>query len=416
MSTAIDSPTAFVGLDWADSKHDVYLRPADGSAASHEVVGSKPEELQEWILRMRERFAAHGGKILVCLEQSRGALIYQLREYDCFVLYPINPKTLASFREAFRPSGAKGDESDADLLCELVERHRDRLRPWQPEGVETRALAAFCEKRRRAVQAAVRLQQQLRSELKGYFPFALEMVKLDTILGCEFLQQWPTLDALQKAKAQTVRKFFYARKCRRLDELNELLARVPQVVAVTTDAAIIGPAALQVQLLAAQLRVVLQTLPEFDREIAARLAVHPEAALFESFPGAGPQLAPRLIAAFGTDRTRLESAEQMSVMSGIAPVQRASGKSCVTQKRWACAKFLRQTFHEFAGCSLPHCAWAKAFYDEQRRRNKRHHTAIRALAFKWMRILFACWKHRLPYDDAAYNQALAKHDSPFACA
>jgi transposase len=413
MSNATDSPAAFVGIDWADAKHDIYLRAADGSAATHEIIGATAEDLQDWILRVRARFAG-AGKICVCLEQSKGALIYQLREHDCFVLYPINPKTLSSFRDAFRPSGAKGDESDADLLCELVERHRERLRPWHPETVATRALAAFAEKRRKAVQMAARLVQQLRSELKTYYPAVLELLELHSVLACDFLQRWPTQAALQRAKTDTVRRFFYARHCRRVDALNESLARLPQAVAVTTDAAIIEPAALQVQLLAAQLRVVLLALPEFDREIAQRLKVHPDAELFGSFPGAGPQLTPRLIAAFGSDREHLESAEQMSVLSGIAPVRKASGKSCVIQKRWACAKFLRQTFHEFAGCSLPFCAWAKTFYDEQRRRNKRHHTAVRALAFKWIRILFACWKHRTPYDDALYNQALLKNGSAFA--
>ncbi len=416
MSNSTDSPAAFVGLDWADSKHDIYLRPADGSAASHEIIGAKAEDLQDWILRLRARFAGDGGKVFVCLEQSKGALIYQLREYDFFVLYPINPKTLSSFREAFRPSGAKGDESDADLLCELVQAHRARLRAWQPEAAETRALAAFCQKRRQAVQGSVRLGQQLRSELKTYYPYALELLELHSILACDFLRRWPTQTALPRAKTQTIRQFFYAHRCRRVDALEEILARRPQAVAVTTDAAIIEPAALQVQLLAAQWRAILTALPELDRQIAQRFAAHPEAELFRSFPGAGPQLAPRLLAAFGTDRERLESAEQMSVISGVAPVRRASGKSCVIQKRWACAKFLRQTFHELAGCSLPQCAWAKAFYDEQRRRNKRHHTAVRALAFKWIRILFACWKQRTPYDDALYHQALQKHGSAFACA
>jgi transposase len=416
MSSSTDCPVAFVGIDWADAQHDIYLRPADGSAPSHEIIGGKTEELQEWILRMRERCAGTGGQIFVCLEQSKGALIYQLREYDFFVLYPVNPKTLASFREAFRPSGAKGDKSDADLLCELVQQHRDRLHAWHPEAAETRALAAFCEKRRKAVQAAVRLVQQLRSELKTYYPCALDLVELHSLLACDFLRRWPTQAALQRARAQTIRQFFYAHNCRRVEELNATLARLPQAVAVTTDPAIIEPAALQVQLLAAQLRAILTALPEFDREIAQRFAAHPEAELFGSFPGAGPQLAPRLLTAFGTQRERLQSAEQMSVMSGVAPVRKASGKSCVIQKRWACAKFLRQTFHEFANCSLARCAWAKAFYEEQRRRNKRHHTAVRALAFKWMRILFACWQHRTPYDDAFYNQALQKHGSTFACA
>src|SRR6187402_1146499 len=151
MSIATDSLAAFVGIDWADAKHDIYLCPADGSAATHEIIGATAEDLQDWILRVRARFAGFG-KIYVCLEQSKGALIYQLREHDFFVLYPINPKTLSSFRDAFRPSGAKGDESDADLLCELVQRHRERLHPWHPETVATRALAAFAQKRRKAVQ------------------------------------------------------------------------------------------------------------------------------------------------------------------------------------------------------------------------------------------------------------------------
>ena len=135
MAESNDTPepiSAFVGIDWADAKHDIYLHPADGSTASHEVIDAKPEALHDWILKMREHFSA-AGKIYVCLEQSKGALIHQLMEYDFFVLYPINPKTLARFREAFRPSGAKDDRSDADLLCEFVRLHTHPL-----STVETR--------------------------------------------------------------------------------------------------------------------------------------------------------------------------------------------------------------------------------------------------------------------------------------
>ena len=77
---------------------------------------------------------------------------------------------------------------------------------------------------------------------------------------------------------------------------------------------------------------------------------------------------------------------------------------------------MRQSFHEFAGCSIRLCPWAKEFYEQQRARNKKHHTAVRALAFKWMRILFACWKAGKPYDDALYAAQLQKHGSAFACA
>jgi len=416
MSNFAESVGAFVGIDWADQKHDIHLQPGDGSAGFHQVIESNGAAVADWILQVRERFGREGAKVLVCLEQTKGALIYQLMEYDFFVLYPINPKTLSSFREAFRPSGAKGDASDAALLAEIVQLHRHRLQPWQPDDVQTRKLAGYCRKRRQAVQSAVRLVQQLRAELKTYYPFALLWLDFETVLSCDFLVRWPTLEALGHAKPQTIGKFFYGHGCRRPEKIEALLAERSKALPITSDTAIIEPAAANVRLLAAQLRVILTMLPEFDRQISELFGAHPDAPIFASFPGAGAQLAPRLLTAFGSDRQRLHSAEQMSVITGIAPIQIASGKSRLTAKRWACPKFLRQSFHEFANYSLPHCAWAKAFYDEQRARNKRHHTAVRALAFKWMRILFACWKNHTPYDAARYQQSLQAHGSAFASA
>ena len=415
MPDSTETPAAFVGIDWADCKHDIHVHPADGSATTVEVIEAKSEAVQDWILKMRAQYGRDGRKVLVCLEQSKGALIYQLMEYDFFVLYPINPKTLASFRDAFRPSGAKGDVSDADLLSELGRLHRHRLQAWKPDDEQTRKLAAFCQKRRQAVQTGVRLVQQLRAELKTYYPLPLETLEVDTVLACDFLLRWPTLEELRRAKAQTIRKFFYAHNYRRGDKLEVLLEKLSTAALVTSDRAIIEPAAVHVCLLAAQLRVVLLAIPTFDQKVAELLASHPDAPIFQSFPGAGPQLAPRLLTAFGTDRTRFQSAEQVSVVSGIAPIRIASGKSSLTAYRWACPKFLRQSFHEFARCSLPQCAWARAFYDDQRARNKKHHTALRALAFKWIRILFACWKNRTPYDDALYLDQLHRRGSAFAC-
>ena len=125
-------------------------------------------------------------------------------------------------------------------------------------------------------------------------------------------------------------------------------------------------------------------------------------------------MAPRLLTAFGSDRTRFVNAEAVSTFSGIAPVTKSSGKSFTHRLRYACAKFLRQSFHEFAAASIPHCAWAKAFYDSQRARNKGHHTAVRALAYKWTRILYVCWKSRTPYNESLYLQSLKNRLAPLA--
>ena len=126
-------------------------------------------------------------------------------------------------------------------------------------------------------------------------------------------------------------------------------------------------------------------------------------------PGAGPALEPRLIAALGTNRERFESASSMACCFGIAPVTESSGNSHWVHWRWACSKFVRQTFHEWANCSIRSCGWAREHYDKQRQKGKGHHASVRSVAFKWIRILFRCWRDRVPYSEQRYVQALRKH-------
>jgi transposase len=156
----------------------------------------------------------------------------------------------------------------------------------------------------------------------------------------------------------------------------------------------------------ATLVAVLQTLngqiAGLDQRLAELTPKHPEAYLFAGLPGAGPVLLPRLIVAFGTQRERFASAAELAAYSGIAPVSRQSGLSKTVVFRHACPAFLRQTFQEFAACSKAKSVWARAFYQFQIDRGKRHHAAVRALAFKWIRILFRCWKDRTSYDEARY--------------
>ena len=138
---------------------------------------------------------------------------------------------------------------------------------------------------------------------------------------------------------------------------------------------------------------------------------HADFALWDSFPGAGPALAPRLAAAWGTQRDRFPDAQAMACHSGIAPVKEASGKSVWIHMRWACPKFLRQTFHELAKSSLQFCAWAVCYYQLQIQRGKGRKAAIRALAFKWQRIMWRCWQDREPYNEVYYLTMLEKRGS-----
>jgi hypothetical protein len=143
-------------------------------------------------------------------------------------------------------------------------------------------------------------------------------------------------------------------------------------------------------------------------------AAHPDFFIFESLPGAGAVLAPRLLAAFGSQRDRYVSADEVQKYSGIAPVMEKSGKKQWIHFRWACPKFLRQSFHEWAGHSIAYSVWARSYYQQQRNKGQDHHAAVRALAFKWIRVVFRCWKDRVVYDESKYLAALARRGSPLA--
>jgi transposase len=409
---------AFVGIDWADLKHDIVLCAATGNPQfEHRSIGSDPDALAEWALEMQGRFGSQG-RILICLEQSRGALIHFLMGYECFELYPINPKQLSSYRAAFRPSGAKDDPLDGKLLCQLIGLHHQSLQPWRPDDEATRKLALLCEKRRKAVDTRTALSNQLKSELKLFFPLALSILDNDltTALAADFLLAWPNFDSLKKASVNKVRKFFYAHQSRSEPKIQERLKCIEAAQPLTRDSAIIETSTIAVRMLAQQLKNLVPFIALYDQLISELFDSHPDSALFNNLPGAGKQLAPRLLTAFGSHRERFQCSLEALTFFGLAPVTEQSGKSKWVHFRWACPKFLRQSFHEFAAQSVRSSPWAASFYQHQRARGKDHHAAVRALAYKWIRILYRCWKTRQPYNPELYLTALLQRGSPYASA
>jgi len=334
--------------------------------------------------------------------------------YDFLVLYPINPNTLSKYREAFATSKAKDDPSDAYLLMELVTKHRDKLHPWYPDDELTRSIGILAEARRKAVNLRTKLSNRLRALLKEYYPQALQFTgtNLYSVMACDFLLKWPTLADLKNAEPQTIRKFYYGHHLRRGDLIETRLEFIEKALPLTTDTAINETLPVTAKMLANQLHRLAFSIRQYDNEIKKRYAAHPDKKIFSSLPGSGAALAPRLLAAFGADRDRFQAAEEIQKYSGIAPVTVKSGKMKWVQMRWACPKFLRQSFHEFANHSIKFSIWARAYYEKKRAKGQDHHAAIRALAFKWIRIIFCCWKTKRPYDELEYLKALQRTNSP----
>jgi transposase len=194
--------------------------------------------------------------------------------------------------------------------------------------------------------------------------------------------------------------------------IDERIVLLRDALALTTDAGVLLPALLATKILVEQLRAVLAGIERYERAIEKVFKAHPDAAIFASLPGAGPTFAPRLLAVFGSNRERWPDAASLQQYLGVAPVTERSGNSQWVHWRWACPKFLRQSVVEWAGMSVRYSVWAAAYYQDQRNRGKTHNIAVRALAFKWLRILHRCWMDRTPYDEATYLKALQKSGSP----
>ena len=404
---------AFVAMDWGDKEHALALQRRGALVEDHKLAAT-PEALHGWLEALGES-CAHL-PVALAIEGGRSAVLHALVGYPWLTIYPVHPATSERFRTAFTPSGAKDDVPDALVLLQILRQHREQLRPLQLDTAATRELAALTEIRRGAVDRRTTFACELQSTLKTTYPQALGLCGDDlwTPLALDFLARWPELAELKRARPETLRAFYTTHRSRRPGVIAARLERVAQARALTTDRAVLDPAILQIQLLVAVLRPLQAHIEQIEARIAACLAVHPEAPLFTALPGAGPALAARLVAAFGTDRSRYPTAASIQKYGGVAPVRVKSGRQVWTHWRWNAPKFLRQTFVEWAGQTIPKCAWARAYYFQQKQAGKRRQTILRSLAFKWLRIIWRCWYDRVPYDDARYLAALSRNNSPLA--
>jgi transposase len=403
---------AFVGIDWADRKHVWCLQEAGSAKRESGELEHKVESVEAWVAELCQRFGHR--PIAVAVEQVKGALVFMLNKYECLHIFPVPSTMSASLRNALYPSGAKDDPRDADLLLELLLLHRDKLRRLSPDDEATRRVQNLVEERRNLVDEKTAQSNRLTGYLKMYFPQMLEWFeKLDMPLVCDLLERWPTLEELQKVPPEELRTFFRQHHCHREPMERRILA-IGRATPAIKDRPVIEAKSTVVKVIVQLMRSLLEGIAELDGKIEEATVVHPDFFIFESLPGAGAVLAPRLLAAFGSQRDRYGSADEVQTYTGIAPVTEKSGKRKWVHFRWACPKFLRQSFHEWAGHSISQSGWARAYYQQQRDRGNDHHAAVRALAFKWLRILFRCWKDHVAYDETKYLAALVKRGSPLS--
>ncbi len=402
--------SVYVGIDWADSKHDVCICPRDSDTREFDVIQHRAEAIDTWVKDLHQRY---GGRIAIAVELSKGPIVSALQKYDFIDLFPINPSTLAKYREAFQPSRAKDDPTDAEIAVDMLLRHPKHFKVLKPQSTRMRALATMVEQRRRLVNDRGRITNRLRSALKQYYPQVLEWFEhIDTPLFCAFVKRWPTLTQAKRARANTLRHFFHEHHMYREDVVENRRRAIKAASPLTLDEAVIVPYRMQVLVLVEQLELMFKAIDQYDDEIEELATEHPDYELFQSLPGAGPALAPRLLGAFGEQRERYKSAADIQKYSGIAPVTERSGQKHWVHWRLQCPTFMRPTFVEWAGQTINKSYWAGAYYRQQRDKGSTYQAAVRSLAFKWIRILYRCWQTGVAYDESRYLKALEQRGSP----
>ena len=306
MSNHVSEPAfgAFLALDWGDQQHAFALEDAASGERQKGVLTHTPEAVQAWAAELIARFGP--APIAVCLEQSRGALLSMLLQFENFVLYPVPPQAAAKLRQAFYSSGSKDDPRDAELLLDILQHHRRHLRPLTPDTTEIRKLQLLVADRRDLVDEKTRHKNRLSDRLKQYYPQVLQWFDdLDAPVALDFLERWPTLAAAQQARPSALRKFFDKHGCHNRQRNERRIAGIRQALPLTSDEAVCEPARAMVLTLAGLLRQLRQGIAVVQKKIEELTAAHEDFTLFEGLPGAGAALAPRLLAAFGSRRGAL---------------------------------------------------------------------------------------------------------------
>lgn len=388
------------GIDWASEEHALCVVDAKGEKLAGELFAHDEAGLRQLVARMRTL-----GVGRVAIERPDGLLVDRLLEAG-FIVLPVHPNKLKATRPRFEASGGKSDGFDAFVLAELARTDSHRLRALRPDSDETKALRALTRTREDLVGARVRLANELRAQLDGFWPGAARIFgDIDSPIALAFLERYPApSDARglgEKRLAGFLARHGYCGR-RSPVELLERLRSAPEGRAGALEAEARRGAVLG---LVAALRPIVAQIRELTSQIAGAVRAHPDGQVFLPLfkDPKSVVTAVRLVAEIGDDRSRYPTRESLAADAGMAPVARESGKRKVAAFRWACDKRLRDAVACLANSTRHTHPRARSVYLDARARGLEHAHAIRVLGRAWLRVLWRCWQDEVPYDPAKHG-------------
>jgi transposase len=396
----------YIGVDWADREHAVWVEDEAGTKVLSRRVPDTVAGLAEFGRWLDERRAA-GNEVWAAIEKPEGRIVDFLLAHGA-VVFPVNAKTVDRARDRFRVSGARDDAFDARVLAGFLRTDHVHLRPLQPSSEAAQELRGLTRDYARHVRQQTRLLNQLTATLKGYYPRALEVVEeLKTQWGRAFLRDFPTPAAVAGLTERRWQR--WARDHRLGAERTAALWAVLHQPQVPILPHVVRIHARRLAALLEQLDVVIATVGDYRTAIDDFFADMPAANWARSLPGGqSGTTVPRLYAELGDAAGRWESYQHLQGHGGVVPVTDSSGKYRAVLFRFACNPYLRDAAHQFALQTLTGSEWARAYYDRCRRRGHKHHHALRALAAKWLKIIFVLWTRQVPYDETYHLATMAR--------
>lgn len=402
----------FVGCDWSREKHDVCVMDGQGNVLARRRIEHSAEgftELQE----MLAGFEDDPSQVCMGLEFHTGALLAWLLEQG-YTVHGINPKSASRFRERYRPAGEKDDEWDARVLADAVRTDAHRLHRIEPQSDATEELRESVELRRTLIKERTRHINRLRSLLSEWCP-ALNALCHDFTRRwvMDLLAEFPLHEDLAAAHGNRINRIMKKHHLHppTREGVREVRAKEPLFIPESHKM----PLRREIRFLADQIANLSDHLGQLDGELQGLVEAHPDAPIFQSLPGAGTTTVASFLAAFGEDREASPSWRQLAAFWGVAPLTKQSGKHRSVHHRWTCRPGMKQTLTLFAfqTASTDGC-WAREYYQEKRKRNAEHYTALRCLAQRWVKIIYRMWQDRSTYaeDTHATNRARRAASAP----
>ncbi len=215
---------------------------------------------------------------------------------------------------------------DAWSFADALRLDGSAWRPLSKQDPLLEQLHLLCRDELALIEERTALVNQLIAALHEYYPTALAAFEDWTLPAAwAFVEAFATPQLLASSGKRRWEKFLHTHKLARPETYEkrlELFAKATEFHA--SDALTQAKSRLAVTR-TKQLRVLQTQLEDYRRQIENLFGQHPDHDLFGSLPGAGPKIAPRLLAELGDNRQRFESPQALQCYGGTAPGQLSIG-------------------------------------------------------------------------------------------